>query len=71
MKGRLLARDIATTTWSPIAPVSETNLMSPNVALSAIERRKWKMLRQMDAYLRDKGMAGLASVWAMARRRPI
>ena len=25
---------------------------------------------QTEAYLKDMGMAGLASVWAMARRRP-
>ena len=28
-------------------------------------------LRQVEAYLKDIGMTGLASVWAMARRRPI
>ena len=28
------------------------------------------MLRQVESYLKDTGMAGLASVWAMARRRP-
>ena len=27
-------------------------------------------LRQVESYLKDTGMAGLASVWAMARRRP-
>ena len=27
-------------------------------------------LRQAESYLRDTGMAGLASAWAMARRRP-
>ena len=27
------------------------------------------MLRQVESYLRDVGMAGLASAWAMARRR--
>ena len=26
---------------------------------------------QTEAYLKDTGMTGLASVWAMARRRPI
>ena len=26
-------------------------------------------LRQVGSYLRDAGMAGLASIWAMARRR--
>ena len=26
---------------------------------------------QTEAYLKDTGMAGLASAWAMARRRPI
>ena len=26
-------------------------------------------LRQVEAYLKDTGMAGLASAWAMARRR--
>ena len=28
-------------------------------------------LRQVESYLKDAGMAGLTSVWAMARRRPI
>ena len=28
------------------------------------------MLHQVESYLRDTGMAGLASAWAMARRRP-
>ena len=28
-------------------------------------------LRQVEAYLKDMGMTGLASAWAMARRRPI
>ena len=36
--------------------------------------RKWRpqasWLRQVEAYLKDTGMRGLASVWAMARRRP-
>ena len=27
-------------------------------------------LRQVESYLKDMGMAGLASAWAMARRRP-
>ena len=27
-------------------------------------------LRQVETYLKDAGMAGLASAWAMARRRP-
>ena len=27
-------------------------------------------LRQVASYLKDTGMAGLASAWAMARRRP-
>ena len=27
-------------------------------------------LRQVESYLKDAGMAGLASAWAMARRRP-
>ena len=27
------------------------------------------MLRQVESYLMDTGMAGLASAWAMARRR--
>ena len=27
--------------------------------------------RQTEAYLKDTGMTGLASAWAMARRRPI
>ena len=27
-------------------------------------------LRQVESYLSDTGMAGLASTWAMARRRP-
>ena len=27
-------------------------------------------LRQMESYLKDTGMAGLASAWAMVRRRP-
>ena len=27
-------------------------------------------LRQVESYLKDAGMAGLASTWAMARRRP-
>ena len=27
-------------------------------------------LRQVESYLKDTGMAGLASAWAMARRRP-
>ena len=27
-------------------------------------------LRKMESYLKDAGMAGLAFVWAMARRRP-
>ena len=27
--------------------------------------------RQVEAYLKDIDMTGLASVWAMARRRPI
>ena len=27
-------------------------------------------LRQMESYLKDMDMAGLTSVWAMARRRP-
>ena len=27
-------------------------------------------LRQVEAYLKDTGMAGLVSAWAMARRRP-
>ena len=31
------------------------------------QRASW--LRQMESYLRDAGMAGLASAWAMARRR--
>ena len=26
---------------------------------------------QTEAYVKDMGMAGLASVWAVARRRPI
>ena len=26
---------------------------------------------QTEAYLKDMGMTGLVSVWAMARRRPI
>ena len=28
-------------------------------------------LRQVEAYLKDAGMAGLASAWAMTRRRPM
>ena len=28
-------------------------------------------LRQLEFYLEDTGMAGLASAWAMARRRPM
>ena len=28
------------------------------------------MVRQVKAYLRDRGMTGLASAWPMARRRP-
>ena len=28
-------------------------------------------LRQVEAYLKDKGMTDVASTWAMARRRPI
>ena len=27
-------------------------------------------LRQVESFLTDRGMAGLASAWAMARRRP-
>ena len=27
-------------------------------------------LRQVESYLKNTGMAGLASAWAMARRRP-
>ena len=27
-------------------------------------------MRQVESYLRDTGMAGLASAWAMVRRRP-
>ena len=27
-------------------------------------------LRQVESYLKDTGMAGLASAWAMARRKP-
>ena len=27
-------------------------------------------LRQVESYLKDTGMTGLTSVWAMARRRP-
>ena len=27
-------------------------------------------LRQVESYLKDTGVAGLVSVWAMARRRP-
>ena len=27
-------------------------------------------LRQVESYLKDTGMTGLASAWAMARRRP-
>ena len=27
-------------------------------------------LREVESYLKDAGMAGLASAWAMARRRP-
>ena len=27
-------------------------------------------LRKVESYLKDAGMAGLASAWAMARRRP-
>ena len=27
-------------------------------------------LRQVESYLKDTGMAGLASAWVMARRRP-
>ena len=27
-------------------------------------------LRQVESYMKDTGMMGLASAWAMARRRP-
>ena len=48
--------------------------------LSCRDRRGWSVprgrphaswLRQVESYLKDAGMAGLASAWAMARRRPI
>ena len=29
-----------------------------------------RITRQVESYLKDMGMAGLASAWAMARRRP-
>ena len=47
--------------------------------LSCRDLRGWSMprghphaswLRQVESYLKDMGMAGLASAWAMARRRP-
>ena len=48
--------------------------------LSCQDPRDWTMprgrpqalwLRQVESYLKDTGMAGLASAWAMVRRRPI
>ena len=47
--------------------------------LSCRDPRGWSMpkgrphsswLRKVESYLKDTGMAGLASAWAMARRRP-
>ena len=35
-----------------------------------IGRSPASWLRQTEAYLKDMDMTGLASVWAMARRRP-
>ena len=35
------------------------------------ERSQASCLRQLESYLRDMGIAGLASAWAIARRRPI
>ena len=32
-------------------------------------RPQTSWLRQVESYLKDTGMAGLASAWAMARRR--
>ena len=34
-------------------------------------RPQASLLRQVEAYLSDMGVTGLASVWAMARRSPI
>ena len=51
-----------------------------HLILSCRDSRGWTMsrgrsqascLRQVKAYLKDMGMAGLASAWTMARRRPI
>ena len=33
-------------------------------------QRNASWLRRVESYLKDAGMAGLASAWAMARRRP-
>ena len=42
--------------------------LAPEIDVSHQFRESW--LRQVGSYLKDTGMAGLASAWAMARRRP-
>ena len=53
-------------------PPKSTNSVLPRSEwLDHAERRphaSW--LRQVESYLKDTDMAGLASAWAMARRRP-
>ena len=62
-----------------ISPPSTIPIITILIITSPSDPRGWSMprgrphaswLRQVESYLKDAGMAGLASVWAMARRRP-
>ena len=50
--------------------VSKPVMCAPRGWTMARGRPQASCLRQVESHLRDMGMAGLASAWAMARRRP-
>ena len=65
--------------WIKYIPTFNTKLLLAVAVLSCRNPRGWIMprgrpqaswLRQMEFYIKTTGIAGLASGWAMARRRP-
>ena len=50
--------------------MNKTSLAGSVVSVMPRGRPHASWLRQVEAYLKDTGMAGLASAWVMARMRP-
>ena len=57
--------------FSSIWWIPPDSFLSSSEWLDHAEGASTGFLRHMEAYLKDMGMTDLASVWALARRRPI